>query len=210
VNVGVLASGVGTNLQALIDEVHGRDRVAIVAVGSENPRAMALERARGAGIETESFPESEFAGDRVKRDVAMADWLVSKRVELVVLAGYMRLLAPAFLDRFPNRVINIHPALLPAFPGLDAVQQAIDYGVKVFGATVHFVDEGTDTGPVIVQRAMTLPDGIDAWVATGLLRPIEHQLLCEAVRLIAAGCVRFDERNPRATIVTPVESRDAR
>ncbi len=204
--VGVLASGTGTNLQALMDEVHGREGISIVAVGGENPSAFALERARMARIATSVFEEQEYMADRVARDLAMAQWLVSHGVELVVLAGYMRLLAPEFLARFRNRVINLHPALLPAFPGLSAIQQAIDYGVKVYGATVHFVDEGTDTGPVILQRAIPLPDGIDIYTAHALIRPIEHSLLCEAVRLIAAGNVAFDKDNPRATIVTPIES----
>jgi phosphoribosylglycinamide formyltransferase-1 len=122
---------------------------------------------------------------------------------LVVLAGYMQLLSPGFLERFRGRVINVHPALLPAFPGLHAVQQALDYGVKVFGVTVHFVDEGVDTGPVILQRAVELA-GAGAATAEDVMRrlqPIEHELLPEAVRLIAAGLVRLDPDNPRRVLV---------
>ena len=140
--VGVLASGAGTNLQAILDRVHGREGVEVVAVGTDQPGAPALERAARAGVATAEFP---LAGDRAARDGAMADWLESHGVELVVLAGYMALLTPGFLSRFPGRVINVHPALLPAFPGLRAIEQALDYGVKVFGVTVHFVDEGVDT-----------------------------------------------------------------
>ena len=199
-NVGVLASGAGTNLQALLDTVHGQDGVSIVAVGSDKPDARALERARAAGVEVGVFERGAFA-DRVGRDVAMAGWLSGMGVSLVVLAGYMQLLSPSFLARFPGAVINVHPALLPAFPGLEAVEQALEYGVKVFGVTVHFVDEGVDTGPVILQRAVELPDAVDSDEVFSRLRPIEHQLLPEAVRLIARGAVRRDPSNPRRVIV---------
>ncbi len=155
--VAVLASGEGTNLQALIDRADGRDGVELVAAASDRPDARALERARAAGVSTASFP-LDVGGDRAERDRAIGRWLVDQRVELVVLAGYMQLLSPSFLAAFPQRVINVHPALLPAFPGLHAVEQALAYGVKVFGVTVHFVDEGVDTGPVILQRAIELPD----------------------------------------------------
>ena len=199
-NVGVLASGTGTNLPALIDRVHGRDGVRIVAVASDRPEAPALDRARTAGIQDRAFPGTEHP-DRAARDGAMAAWLAEQDVELVVLAGYMQLLSPAFLDHFPERVINVHPALLPAFPGLHAVQQAIDYGVRVFGVTVHFVDGGVDTGAVILQRSIELPAGADAATALELLRPLEHELLPKAVRLFAAGAVRVDPGNPRRILI---------
>ena len=194
--VAVLASGVGTNLQALLDTVHGSDGIEIVAVASDRPAAMALERARSAGVDAQAFPAEAF-DDRVVRDQAMGDWLAARDVELVVLAGYMQLLTGAFLGRFEGRVINVHPALLPAFPGLHAVEQALEYGVKVFGVTVHFVDDGVDTGPVILQRAVELPDARDADDVLERLRPIEHELLPEAVRLIARGAVLVDPREPR-------------
>lgn len=200
-NVAVLASGTGTNLQALIDRAHGRDGVVVRAVASDKPEARALERARAAGIDVAVFPGSGF-GDRVQRDAAMADWLEAREAELVVLAGYMQLLSPAFLKRFPGRVINVHPALLPAFPGLNAVQQAIDYGVRVFGVTVHFVDQGVDTGPVILQRAVELPDAREADEVLERLHPVEHDLLVEAVRLIARGAVRLDPVNPRRVLIS--------
>ena len=199
-NVAVLASGKGTNLQALLDRVHGRDGVEIVAVASDKPDAPALERARAAGVETSSFPSSVFA-DRDERDRAMADWLVGRGVDLVVLAGYMQLLSDEFLIRFPDRVINVHPALLPAFPGLAAVDQALRYGVKVFGVTVHFVDGGVDSGPVILQRAIELPEARDAGEVLDRLHPIEHELLPEAVRLIARGAVSFDPGNARRVVI---------
>jgi phosphoribosylaminoimidazolecarboxamide formyltransferase / IMP cyclohydrolase len=200
-NVGVLASGSGTNLQALLDRVHGRDGIAIVAVASDKPDAYALKRAAAAGVPTSVFALEDFPDDRVARDGAIADWLGRQGVELVVLAGYMQLLSPEFLGRFPGRVINVHPALLPAFPGLGAVQQALDYGVKVFGVTVHFVDDGVDTGAVILQRAIELPDASDAEAVLSQLHPIEHELLPDAVRLIARGVVRVDPVNPRRVIV---------
>jgi phosphoribosylglycinamide formyltransferase 1 len=201
VRVGVLASGAGTNLQAILDSVHGREGVEVVAVGSDKPDAPALERARAAGIETAVFPAHEFGGDRDARDAAMAAWLVEQGVGLVVLAGYMQLLSAHFLGRFPQRVINVHPALLPAFPGIGAIEQALAYGVKVFGVTVHFVDEGVDTGPIILQRAVDLPAATEAADVRAALRPIEHELLCEAARLIARDAVRIDPANPRRVLI---------
>jgi phosphoribosylglycinamide formyltransferase 1 len=193
--VGVLASGAGTNLQAILDRVHGRE-AEVVAVGSDKPEAAALERARAAGVAARAFPRAEYA-DRPARDAAMAAWLGERGAELVVLAGYMQILSPAFLAAFPQRVVNVHPALLPAFPGIRAVEQALDYGVKVFGVTVHFVDEGVDTGPIIAQQAVSLPDATDADAVRRALRPIEHDLLTRAVRLIARGGVRPDPAHPR-------------
>jgi phosphoribosylglycinamide formyltransferase-1 len=199
-NVAVLASGEGTNLQALLDQVHGREGVEIVAVASDKPGARALERARERAVRVRAFPEAEY-GSRAERDAAMGDWLLEREVELVVLAGYMQLLSDEFLSRFPAGVINVHPALLPAFPGLHAVEQALAYGVTVFGVTVHFVDGGVDTGPVILQRAVQLPDANAAEQVLERLHPIEHELLPEAVRLIARGAVRFDPANPRRVVI---------
>ncbi|MGN6170452.1 MAG: phosphoribosylglycinamide formyltransferase [Solirubrobacteraceae bacterium] len=197
--VAVLASGEGTNLQALIDRVHGRDGITVVAVASDRPSARALRRARSAGVVTSVFELRQFE-DRAARDRAMAAWLAEQQAELIVLAGYMQLLSPEFLRGFAGRVINVHPALLPAFPGLQAVERALDYGVKVFGVTVHFVDEGIDTGPVILQRAVEL-DAERVEEVMERLQPIEHELLPEAVRLIAAGAVRISETNPRRVVI---------
>ena len=197
-NVGVLASGAGTNLQAILDRVHGRDGVEVVAVASDKPGAEALARAARAGVATGEFP---LEAGRAERDAAIADFLSEHGAELVVLAGYMALLTPGFLARFPGRVINVHPALLPAFPGLRAVEQALEYGVKVFGVTVHFVDEGVDTGPIIAQRAIELPGAPSAAEVREALRPIEHDLLCEAVALIARGAVTPDPDHPRRVMV---------
>jgi phosphoribosylglycinamide formyltransferase-1 len=200
-NVGVLASGAGTNLQALIDHVHGRDDVWIVAVGSDKPDAPALRRARAAEIPCQTFPREGFP-PRSARDRAIRDWLLEQGVELVVLAGYLQLLDARFLGAFPDRVINVHPALLPAFPGLNAVEQALDYGVKVFGVTVHFVDGGVDSGPVILQRAVELPDAHAATEVLERLHVIEHELLVDAVRLLARGALSFDPTNPRRVVVS--------
>jgi phosphoribosylglycinamide formyltransferase 1 len=199
-NVAVLASGEGTNLQALLERVHGREGIEIVAVASDKPAARALERGRAASVASAAFPLGTHAG-RSERDRAMAEWLVGLGVELVVLAGYMQLLSPEFLERFPNRVINVHPALLPAFPGLAAVEQALAYGVKVFGVTVHFVDQGVDTGPVILQQAVELPSATEPADVLAELHAIEHELLPEAVRLIAHGALRFDPANPRRVVI---------
>jgi phosphoribosylglycinamide formyltransferase 1 len=200
--VGVLASGAGTNLQAILDRVHGRDGVEVVAVGSDKPGAQALERAAAVGVPTATFPREGYS-DRAARDAAMAGWLGEHDVELVVLAGYMQLVSPGFLGRFPRGVINVHPALLPAFPGLRAIEQAVEYGVKAFGVTVHFVDEGVDTGPIIAQRAIEVPELLGAEEVHALLRPLEHDLLCGVVRAIGAGTVTVDPANPRRVAYRP-------
>jgi phosphoribosylglycinamide formyltransferase-1 len=197
--VAVLASGAGTNLQALLDAVHGRE-VEVVAVASDKPSARALERAAAAGVETRVFERDAFA-DRAARDAAMADWLDSLGVELVVLAGYMALLDAGFIARFRDRIVNVHPALLPAFPGVRAIEQAVEYGVRVFGVTVHFVDEGIDTGPIILQGSIEIPDASDAEAVHDALRPIEHELLCEAVRLLARGAVRRESPGSRRIVL---------
>lgn len=198
--VGVLASGEGSNLQAILDRVHGREGIEVVAVGSDKPDARALERARAAHVPAAVFPAAAYP-DRPARDLAIADWLEYAGVELVVLAGYMQILDPAFLARFPGRVINVHPTLLPSFPGIGSVEQAVAYGVKVFGVTVHFVDAGVDTGPIIAQRALELPDATDAAAVHAALRPLEHQVLPDVVRLIARGDVAVDPEHPRRVVV---------
>jgi phosphoribosylglycinamide formyltransferase-1 len=200
--IAVLVSGAGTNLQALLDTVHGRE-VDIVAVASSVVGAQALERAGAAGVPAAAFERGEYP-DREARDEALAGWLEQQGAGLIVLAGYMELLGEGFLARFPGAVINLHPSLLPAFPGIRAIDQALAYGVKVFGVTVHFVDAGVDSGPVILQRAIELPDAREPGDVLGALRPLEHALLPEAVRLIARGAVRADRENPRRTIVDPI------
>jgi phosphoribosylglycinamide formyltransferase-1 len=197
--VGVLASGEGTNLQALLDTVHGRE-VQVVAVASDQPSARALERARAAGVATRVFLRSDY-GERAARDGAIADWLEAEGVELVVLAGYMAILDAAFVARFRDRILNVHPSLLPAFPGVHAIEKAIEHGVKVTGVTVHFVDEGVDSGPIVLQEALELPYPRDIGQIEERIHEIEHRLLPQAVRLIAAGSVRLDPDNPRVVLI---------
>jgi phosphoribosylglycinamide formyltransferase 1 len=196
----VLASGSGTNLEAILERLHGRDGIEVVGVGSDKPEARALERARAAGVETAVFPSDEYPG-REARDEAMAGWVKARGADLVVLAGYMQLLSPRFVGRFRNRIVNIHPALLPDFPGLDAVGRALDAGVEVTGVTVHFVDEGVDTGPVIVQRRVPVPPGRDRAELEAAIHATEHELYSEAIRMIAEDRVRIDASDPGLVVI---------
>ena len=197
--IAVLVSGAGTNLQALLDSVHGHE-ADIVAVASSVADAPALARAQARGVPSAVFARSQYP-DRLTRDRELADWLAARGVQLVVLAGYMELLSGEFLARFPRAVINVHPSLLPAFPGLRAIEQALAYGVKVFGVTVHFVDEGVDSGPVILQRAVELPGARDPDEVVRALRPLEHAMLPEAVRLYAREGLASDPNNPRRVLL---------
>jgi len=196
----VLASGTGSNLQAILDTLHGRGGIEVVGVGSDKPAARALGRARDAGVEAGVFPRAEFA-DREARDAAMAEWIESRGADLVVLAGYMQLLGEPFISRFRHRVVNIHPALLPAFPGLDAIGQALAAGVETTGVSVHFVDEGVDTGPVLLQREVVVPAGRNRETLEEAIHATEHELYPEAIRMIAAGRVRIDASDPRRVVI---------
>jgi len=196
----VLASGSGTNLKAILDRLHGREGIEVVGVGSDKPAARALERARAAGVETAVFPRDEYA-DRGARDAAIGDWIESLDADLVALAGYMQLLSAGFVARFRGRIVNVHPALLPSFPGLDAIGQALAAGVEVTGVTVHFVDEGVDTGPAIAQREVPVPASRDRDELEEAIHATEHELYPEAIRMIAAGKVRIDASDPRAVVV---------
>jgi len=195
--IAVLASGTGTNLQAILGQLHGRPAaeggptIEVVGVGSDKPAARALERAAEAGIPTAAFATGEYP-DREARDAALGDWLEELGVDLVVLAGYMQLLTPAFVRRFAARIVNVHPALLPSFPGLDAVGQALEHGVRITGVTVHFVDEGIDSGPIVLQRPVPVPPGRDRAALEEAIHATEHALLPEAIRLIAAGRVEIE------------------
>jgi phosphoribosylglycinamide formyltransferase-1 len=193
--LAVLASGTGTNLQAIIDQLHGGE-IEVCAVASDKPDAQALERASAAGIETQSFLSTAYP-DRRARDAAIGDWLDQQEVDLIVLAGYMQLLSPEFVARYPNRIVNVHPALLPSFPGLDAVGQALEHGVRITGVTVHFVDDGVDSGPIILQRPVPVPRSGDRGELEDAIHRTEHALLPEAIRLIAAGKVSVDKANSR-------------
>jgi phosphoribosylglycinamide formyltransferase 1 len=198
--VAVLISGEGTNLQAILDSVHGRDGVDVVGVASSKAGARGLERAERAGVEHEAFEIASYE-DRPKRDAALGDWLEERGVALVVLAGFMEILGSDFIRRFEGRIVNVHPSLLPAFPGVQAIEKAIEHGVKVTGVTVHFVDEGVDSGPIVLQEALELPYPREIGQIEELIQGIEHRLLPQAVRLIAAGSVRLDPENPRIVLI---------
>jgi phosphoribosylglycinamide formyltransferase 1 len=176
--IGVLVSGEGTNLQALLDA-----GLPVVAVASNRAEARALERAANAGVAGAAFPLDDYH-DRAQRDRAMADWLEEQGVRVVVCAGYMHLLTSGFLERFPERIVNVHPSLLPAFPGARAIEEALAAGVETTGVTVHLVDEGLDTGPVVRQEPVPVEPR-----ATLLERihEVEHRLLPDVVREL---CVR--------------------
>lgn len=187
VRVGVLASGRGSNLQALLDAAQRPGYPATIAVVvCDHETAPALERARAAGVAAVFLNPKDYA-DRAAYDAALVATLESHDVRLVCLAGFMRILSPAFVRSYAGRILNVHPSLLPAFPGLGAQRQALDHGVKVSGATVHFVDEGVDTGPIVLQASVpVLPDDTEVTLAARILVQ-EHRLLPEAVRLFAEG-----------------------
>jgi phosphoribosylglycinamide formyltransferase-1 len=203
--VAVLVSGEGSNLQAILDTLHGRGAVEVVGVASNKPAARGLERARAAGVETVVFEAASFE-DRAARDAALADWLEARGARLVVLAGFMELLGAPFIRRFAGRIVNVHPSLLPAFPGLRPIEEALEYGVKQMGVTVHFVDEGVDSGAIILQEAFAInPYSRDIAAIEDRIHEIEHRLLPRAVELIAAGAVRIDPAAPRHVIVEEVQ-----
>ncbi len=197
--LGVLVSGSGTNLQALID---ARDRgelspAELAVVIANRPRAKAVERARDAGISAEVVDHTRFGGDRRSFEEALASCLDSFGVEAVILAGFMRVLSPTFVDRYPRRMLNTHPSLLPAFPGVRAPEQAVAHGVKVSGCTIHFVDAGVDTGPIIFQAAVPVLDADDAASLHRRILAEEHALLPKAARLMAAGALICEDRRVR-------------
>jgi phosphoribosylglycinamide formyltransferase 1 len=197
-NVGVLVSGSGTNLQAILDaEARGElGGARVVTVVSNVAGVQALERAAAAGVPTKVLPHKEFPSREAFDDAVVAA-LRERDVQLVVLAGFMRIITPRMLAAFPQRIINIHPALLPAFPGVHAHRQALAYGVKVSGCTVHFVDEGTDTGPIIMQAAVPVLDDDDESVLAARVRTEEHRLYPAAIRALAEGRVEIHGRGVR-------------
>jgi phosphoribosylglycinamide formyltransferase-1 len=192
--IAVLASGGGTNLQSIIDQQQsGKLSVDIALVISNNPGAGALDRARKAGINTLCINHRNHP-TREEFDQSLVDALLQADVDLVVLAGFMRIITPVMLKAFPHRIINIHPALLPAFPGLNVQQQAIDYGARFSGCTVHFVDAGVDTGPIIVQAVVPIfPEDSAAALAERILEQ-EHRIYPQAIQWLAEGRVNIDGR----------------
>jgi len=192
--VGVLASGRGSNLQAILDATSREDFPAcVVVVVSDRERAAALDRAARAGVPAVFLNPKDFA-DRAAYDLGLEQVLREHRVELVCLAGFMRILTAPFVQAFAGRILNIHPALLPAFPGLDAQRQALEYGVRVAGATVHFVDEGVDTGPIVLQASVPVHHDDTEESLSARILVEEHRLYPEAVRLFALGRVHVAGR----------------
>jgi len=187
INIGVLASGRGTNLQAIIEAVkEGKIEGRISIVISDNRDAFALKRAKQNNIETEYINFKSFK-NREDYDKEIMECLKEKDIDLVVLAGYMRILSSYFIKMYKNRIMNIHPALLPSFPGLHAQRQAVEYGVKISGCTVHFVDEGVDSGPVILQKAVEVKDNdTEESLAERILKE-EHQIYPRAIQLFCQG-----------------------
>jgi phosphoribosylglycinamide formyltransferase 1 len=204
--IGVLISGRGSNLQAIIDAVgDGRLDAEIAVVISNRPDAAGLERARKAGIETLVLPHKPYA-DRVAYDIALASALKARGVRLVCLAGFMRLLGPAFIDEFPNAVLNIHPSLLPAFPGLDAQRQALEHGVAVTGATVHLVTADLDAGPILLQAAVEVKDTDTVETLSSRILEQEHRIYPAAVALALSDTWHVEGRRVVRRVRSQVSS----
>jgi phosphoribosylglycinamide formyltransferase-1 len=205
--IGILVSGSGTNLQAIIDAIEeGRLAAEVRLVLCNVPGARALERAKQYGLPTLLLDHREFP-DRAAFDARLVEVLRARAVDLVVLAGFNRLLSPVLVRAFPLRIMNIHPALLPAFPGLNAQRQALQYGVRIAGATVHFVDEQTDHGPIIVQAAVPVdPADTEKTLETRILAQ-EHRIYPEAIQLFAEGRLRVEGR--RVVVAGSTPPRDA-
>jgi phosphoribosylglycinamide formyltransferase-1 len=197
IRIGVLASGRGSNFQSIIDGIKEGDIDGeIVVLISDKADAYALERAKENGISTEVVPPKEFE-NREKMDERIIEILKSKNVNLVVLAGYMRILTHGLIEAFRHKMINIHPALLPSFPGLDGQVQAFEHGVKVSGCTVHFVDEGTDTGPIIEQTCVRIDECKDAHEVAEKILPLEHQTMRKVVANLSKGKYVVEGRRVR-------------
>lgn len=195
--LGVLASGNGSNLQAIIDRCReGELPAEVVLVLSNKSQAGALTRARKAGIATLVIDHRDHP-ERAAFDQAMVAALRNAEVDLVVLAGFMRILTPVFLEAFPQRIMNIHPALLPAFPGINAQRKALEYGVKIAGCTVHFVDPGVDSGPIIIQAAVPVLDDDDETTLSRRILEQEHRIYPEAIQLYAEGRLHIEGRHVR-------------
>ena len=192
--IGVLASGGGTNLQSIIDSCQsGQISAKIVTVLSNNPDAGALQRASNAGIDHQCINHRDFAS-RDDFDSAVVTALLEADVQLVVLAGFMRIIGPRFLEAFPGRIMNIHPALLPAFPGLHVQQKALDYGARFSGCTVHFVDGGVDTGPIIIQAVVPVLDDDNEDSLSARILEQEHKIYPQAIQWFAEGAIRIEGR----------------
>lgn len=195
--LGVLISGNGSNLQSIIDNIEkGSLKATIKIVISNNPDAYGLTRAKKHGIPFIVLKHADFKS-KEDFDSEVVRLLKSNNVDLVILAGFMRILTPVLLKAFPHKIMNIHPALLPSFPGIHGQKQAVDYGVKISGCTVHFVDEGVDTGPIIIQRTVqVLDDDTEETLAERILKE-EHQIYPQAIQLFADGKIEITGRKVR-------------
>jgi phosphoribosylglycinamide formyltransferase-1 len=194
--LAVLVSGRGSNLQSIIDKIESgilKSKAQIALVISNNPQAYSLERAQKHGIETLVVDAAKFK-DKTQYEAQIISAVKQKSVDLICLAGYMKLLSPEFVRAFPHKIINIHPALLPAFPGLHVQKKALDYGVKFSGCTVHFVDEGCDTGPIIIQAVVPVMDDDTEETLSARILEQEHKIYPEAIRLIAEEKIEFNGR----------------
>ena len=202
-NIAILCSGGGTNLQAIIDAAKkGYIPARIALVVSDNKDAFALKRAKDAGIETLVLNAKDFK-TREAFDKEIVKNLERRNIELVVLAGFMRLLSPYFVSQFPNRILNIHPALLPAFPGLEAQRQALEHGVKFTGCSVHFVDENLDAGPIILQAAVPVLDDDTVETLSARILKEEHRIYSEAITIVLSGRWRLEGRRMIRTGAPP-------
>ena len=199
--LGILLSGRGSNFMAIADNVAaGKIPAEIAVVISNRPNAPGLEEAQRRGFAARLIPSKGL--EREQYDRLVVEALKEKQVDLVCLAGFMRLLSPYFVSQFPNRILNIHPALLPAFPGLEAQRQALEHGVKITGCTVHFVDENLDAGPIVLQTAIPVLDDDTAETLSARILKEEHWLYSEAIKLVLSGCWRIEGRRVIRTQVS--------
>ena len=199
--LGILLSGRGSNFMAIADNVAaGKIPAEIAVVISNRPNAPGLEEAERRGIPTRMIPSKGL--EREQYDRLVVEVLKEKQVDLVCLAGFMRLLSPYFVSQFPNRILNIHPALLPAFPGLEAQRQALEHGVRITGCTVHFVDENLDAGPILLQAAVAVLDNDTPETLSARILKEEHRLYSEAINLVLSGCWRIEGRRVVSTQVS--------
>ncbi len=200
VRIAILVSGRGSNLQAIIDNIEkGELSAELAVVISDQPDAFALERARKHGIPAVHMSTKGFKDKREEYDALLAKELRQRRIDLVCLAGFMRIITPVLIKAFPNRILNIHPSLLPAFPGLHVQQKALTYGVKFSGCTVHFVDEGMDTGPIIIQAVVPILDSDTEDSLSERILKQEHNIYSRAIRLFSEGRLKVEGRRVLVT-----------
>ncbi len=196
-NIAIFASGQGTNFQAIVDSIKaGRIKAKVVLMVCDNPKAYALERAKREGIKYLLVERKNFKTRREFEDTIIRN-LEKEDVELIALAGYMRILSAEFVQRYRNKILNLHPALLPSFKGTEAIKDALNYGVKITGVTVHFVDEQMDHGPIVIQEALQIEDGDTEETLASRIHELEHKIYPEAIRLFVEGRLKIEGRHVR-------------